>query len=116
MHRFARSHLIHHGRFYVCLILGAAVYAATGMLAPPVRWLAFGDSFFLSYIVIMVTACARLTPKELDRKAEVEDEGIVIVVLVSILMIGLSALAVITLLGEKHALDPLPLALAVAGA
>lgn len=116
MSGFARSHWIHHGRFYACLLLGAAVYAAAGAFAQPVRWLAFGDSFFLSYVAIMATACMRLSAKELDKKAEVEDEGIVIVVLVSVLMIGLSVLAVFTLLHQKQAVQPLAVALAVLAA
>jgi len=116
MSGFARPHLTHHWRFYACLLFGALVYAATGGFAPPVRWLALGDSFFLSYIAIMATACARLTPRELDRKADVEDQGIAIVVFVSLLMIALSVLAIVTLLHQKQALHPLQIALAVLSA
>src|SRR6185312_10679427 len=113
---FVRSHLNHHGRFYACALLGAAVYAACGMLAPPVRLLAAGDSFFGAYVAIMAIAALRLTPQELDAKADVEDEGIFIVVLASLVMIGFSSLAIFTVLHQKSAPDVLALSLAAAGA
>jgi uncharacterized membrane protein len=113
---FARSHLVHHGRFYVCALLGAAVYAACRGFAPPVRLLAAGDSFFAAYVAIMAIAALRLTPQALDAKADIEDEGIAIVVLVTLVMIGFSSLAIFTVLHQKGAPDMLALSLAAAGA
>jgi uncharacterized membrane protein len=113
---FARSHFAHHGRFYACALLGALVYLISGTLAQPVRWLASGDTFFLAYVAIMAFVAARITPEALDAKAEVEDEGIALVVLVSLVMIGFCCFSIITLLHQKTALEPFALALAVLGA
>ena len=113
---FARSYFHHHWRFYVCALLGVAVYAACGALSAPVRLLAAGDSFFAAYVAIMGVIAASITPKELDAKADIEDEGIAVVVLVSLVMIGFSSFAIITVLHEKGAPDPFALSLAALGA
>jgi len=113
---FVRSHLVHHGRFYACVLLGAAVYALAGSLEGPVRALAAGDAFFLAYVLIMVVAAVRITPKELDRKADIEDEGITVVVLVSLAMIGFSSFSIFTVLNQKGTPDAFALVLAALGA
>ena len=116
MPAFLHSHWDHHWKFYLCLALGAAVYALTATLAPPVRLLAGGDAFFLSYVAVMAFIAARITPVQLDRKADIEDEGIALVVLFSLVMIGFCCFAIITILHQKAAANPLAIVLAVAGA
>ena len=113
---FARSHLAHHWRFYACFALGAVVYLLCGSLSPPVRALAGGDAFFASYIAILGFIAARITPRELDRKADIEDEGIALVILFALVMIGFCVFAIITLLHQKNAVDPFAVVLAAAGA
>ena len=113
---FARSHLIHHWRFYACFLFGAGVYFLLSQLPPPERLLAGGDAFFLSYIVILGIIALRITPKELDRKADVEDEGIFLVILFALIVIGFCLLAIVTLLHQKQALEPAAIVLAVIGA
>ena len=113
---FARSHLTHHWRFYACFLFGAAVYLALGTLPPPVRLLAGGDVFFLSYVASLAVLVLRITPKELDKKADVEDEGISLVILFALVMIGFTLFAIVTLLHDKQAVDPYAIALAIAGA
>ena len=88
MPKFLQRYLHHHWRFYLCLILGIAVYAFTGMLDPRVRVLAAGDAFFAAYLLIMMVVAYRITPKELDRKADIEDEGILLVIALSVVVIG----------------------------
>jgi uncharacterized membrane protein len=113
---FVRSYFQHHWHFYACLAFGAAVYLLTASLPPPERMLASGDSFFASYVLIMAITALRITPVELDRKADVEDEGILVVVLLSLVVTAFCLLAIITLLRHRHALDHFAVALAVAGA
>jgi len=113
---FARSHLTHHWRFYACFVFGAAVYLLLGTLPPPVRLLAGGDASFLSYVAMLVFLAVNITPKELDRKADFEDEGIFLVILFALVMIGFCCFAIITLLHQKTALDPFAIVLAVLGA
>jgi uncharacterized membrane protein len=113
---FARSHLTHHWRFYACFLLGAVVYLVLGTLPPPVRLLAGGDAFFLSYIAMLSFLALHITPKQLDKKADVEDEGILLVILFALVMIGFCCFAIVTLLHQKHGVDPFAIVLAVAGA
>jgi uncharacterized membrane protein len=96
--------------------LGAAVFLFAAGLSPPERILAAGNAFFLSYIAIMAFIAAQITPGELDRKADIEDEGIALVVLFSLIMIGFCSFAIITLLHQKQQMDALAIVLAVAGA
>ena len=113
---FARSHLTHHWRFYACFIFGAMVYLVLGDLTPPVRLLAGGDAFFGSYIAVMAFIALSITPKELDKKADVEDEGILLVILFALVMAGFCIFAIITLLHQKTAVDSFAVALAAVGA
>jgi uncharacterized membrane protein len=114
--RFFRSHWQHHWRFYACLVLGALVFALTASAPAPIPTLAGGDSFFAAYIALMAIAASRITPKELDATAEVEDEGIALVVLLALVMIGFCCFAIIELFHKKHAIDALIAGLAAAGA
>jgi len=113
---FARSHLTHHWRFYACFGLGAVVYLALGTLSPPVRVLASGDAFFLSYVAMLSFIALKITPKELDRKADVEDEGIFLVILFALVMIGFCFFAIVTLLHQKQGVDLFAIVLAALGA
>jgi uncharacterized membrane protein len=113
-----RNHLRHHGRFYAAAAIGAAVYGAlslwSGLPAAP-RILAGGDAFFAIYLGAVVIGIAGLTPKDLRAKAAIEDEGIALVMLIALAVIGVSSAAILTVLRQKHGADPLPLALAIAG-
>jgi uncharacterized membrane protein len=113
---FFRSQLEHHWRFYLCIALGALVFALTTGLALPVRLLASGDTFFGVYLALTMALAFRITPEELDRKADIEDEGIYLVILLALVMIGFCCFAILTLFHHKQGTDVLGLTLAVAGA
>lgn len=113
---FARSHLTHHWRFYACFLFGAGVYLLLTSLSPPVRVLAGGDAFFLSYVAMLSYIALTITPEQLDRRADVENEGIALVILFALVMIGFCLFAIVTLLHQKEAVNPYAIALAVAGA
>lgn len=116
MSGFIQSHWHHHWRFYLCAFMGAAVFALTAELAPLVRLLASGDTFFGAYLAVTLAIAFRITPEELDRKADIEDEGIYLVVLLSLVMIGFCCFAIITLFHHKKGVDDLALFLAIMGA
>jgi uncharacterized membrane protein len=113
-----RNHLRHHGRFYAAAAIGAAVYGAlslwTDMKGAP-RVLAGGDVFFAIYLITMGINLAGMTPKDLRAKAAIEDEGIALVMLIALAVIGVSSAAILTVLRQKHGADLLPLGLAIAG-
>jgi len=113
-----RNHLRHHGRFYAAALIGLAVYAvlsfATEMKAPP-RILAGGDTFFAVYLAAVVVSISGLTAKDLRAKADIEDEGIGLVMLVALAVAGISAAAILTVLRQKQSTEVVPIALALAG-
>src|SRR5512144_1550318 len=79
-----REHVAHHGRFYISTLLGAIVWAATGMLAQPVRLMVAGDGFFGVYVVLMAVLATRATPEDMRSRASFEDEGISLIVLIAL--------------------------------
>src|ERR1700741_2587757 len=116
MPKFLQRYLHHHWRFYLFIVLGLAVYAVAGALDPRVRVLAAGDAFFGAYLLIMAIIAYRITPSELDKKADIEDEGILLVIALSIVMIGFCCYAIILLFHHKEAMGLTALLLAMAGA
>jgi uncharacterized membrane protein len=113
-----RNHLRHHGRFYAAALIGAIVYGVLSVLSGmdlSSRVLAGGDTFFAIYLATTAIAVARLTPKDLQAKAAIEDEGIGLVMLVALAAIMISSAAIVTVLHHKHGVAALPLVLALAG-
>jgi uncharacterized membrane protein len=112
LNRF-RNYLANHGRFYTAALIGALVFALAYPLAPPVRFLAAGDSFFAIFLAAIAVMIARVTPDDLRARAAVEDEGIFIVVFVALAVIAFSSVSIITVLHQKSGSAPLSLALAL---
>jgi uncharacterized membrane protein len=113
-----RNHWRHHGRFYIPALIGAVVYAVLSIWSDwpfSPRILAAGDTFFAIYLAAAAIGIAGLTPKDLQAKAAIEDEGIAIVMTVAFAMIVLSSVAIITVLHQKHGAPALPIALALLG-
>ena len=92
------------------------VYGLARALALPLPIAAAGDAFFFSYLLLIAILALRLTPQDLDRRADQEDEGIVVLSLITVAAVAYSCIAIFTLLNQKHPVGMLPLALAVAGA
>jgi uncharacterized membrane protein len=113
-----RNHLRHHGRFYGAAATGAAVYGALSIwsgMEMPSRILAGGDVFFAVYLAVMSAEIFGKTPKYLKARAEIDDEGIGLVLLVALAAIVISSAAILTVLRQKHGAAALPWALAIAG-
>jgi uncharacterized membrane protein len=90
-------------------LLGVIVWAATGRLAQPLRLMLAGDGFFGVYLVLMAVLATHATPEDMRRRASFEDEGIILIVLITLTAISLS-------IGSIFALRPdtFRLALAIA--
>jgi uncharacterized membrane protein len=110
-----RNHLHHHWHFYLAAIVGGLIFMGTG-LSGPLRTLAAGDGFFFVYLAAAATAVYRIDVNGLKKSAAFEDEGVLVVILIALVVIGISSLAIITVLREKHAPSPWAMALALAGA
>jgi uncharacterized membrane protein len=111
-----RNHWHHHARFYAALVLGAAAYAAARALGWPAP-AAFGsDAFFLVFIGWSFWLLATLTNNDLERKADVEDEGAIIVTLITLGAIAYTSFAIFHALNGKQKGSGLETILILAGA
>ena len=108
--------LAHHGRFYAAALCGVLAYGgawAAGFSTPA---LAGGDAFYAVFLILTLAMITRQTPQALQKRAASEDEGIVVVFLITIGTMGFFSLAVFEALSKKHSLDVAALALASSGA
>ena len=109
--------LSHHGRFYIALFCGViAVAASVGALGLKAALLAGGDIFYLVFLTLCLVTIAGQTVQDLRERANGQDEGILIVLLITIATIGFFCEAVFTALNSKHGLNLPALVLALVGA
>lgn len=107
------KHTRHHGRFYVALAIGAAVSLLMRAAATPLRLAAAGDAFYGAYLIAVLLHAPHGTPKLLRRRATYEDEGIIIIVILTIAAIALSLTAMFWLLNTSSQPDRLTFILAI---
>lgn len=108
------QHIRHHGRFYCAALTGLALWLAARVLHWPQPPLIGGDAFFVIYLALMVGFTLRITPDGLRRRADVEDEGIPLIVLLALAAVVLSLAAIFALLAGEQRPDAWEMALAVA--
>jgi uncharacterized membrane protein len=109
--------LVRHARFYIALLCGLAVWLGLRSFGANVGLLAGGDVFYFVFLALCAVLIARQKPADLKRRAKSEDEGIAIVILVTLATMGFFAVAVFTALSKKHGpVDLLPVVLAGIGA
>lgn len=108
-----RRHVKHHARFYASLSVGVVVAVATAAGDLPVRPLAAGDAFFAVYVVSMAVMATRASADDLRRRSRYEDEGIVLIVLITLAAIVFSIGSIFDLFAHDSP-DALPLALGIA--
>ena len=108
-----RAHLHHHNRFYGALVAGTLA----GVAAFQVDWsfglLAAGDTFFLVFLVWTAIRALEMTPKDLRERARYEDEGILLIVLVTLAAVGLSLGSIFAVIADENRRDVAHLAAAL---
>lgn len=92
-----------HARFYVALAAGLAVGAATPGFAVALRVLLAGDTFFVVYLALTAVFVARADASHLKARAARADEGLPLIVLVTVAAAALSAGAIFVLLRRAGA-------------
>lgn len=97
-----KSHLVHHGRFYLAALLGLILWATTGRAASSLRPVIAGDAFFATYLVSTALLALRETPDDMRRRASYEDEGILVIVLLTLGAIGFCLAAILALLNDPE--------------
>lgn len=109
----SRNHVIHHARFYASVLVGLIVWALAESWSRSVHLLVAGDAFFGAYVASMAVLATRASSEELRRRARYEDEGIVLIVLITLSAIALSIGSIFALFAEADRPDTLRLALAI---
>jgi uncharacterized membrane protein len=93
--------LTRHVRFYGALAAGLVAWLAAGKFGLGAAALAGGDVFYLVFLMLCVPLLGQ-TPAALSRQARREDEGIVVVVLVTLATMGFFVVTVFTALNQKN--------------
>jgi uncharacterized membrane protein len=105
----------HHIRFYSAVLCGIVAWGVARALGLPVPALVAGDTFYLVFLTLILVMVAR-QKTDLEQRAQTEDEGIVIVVLITIVTMGFFCVAVFEALSRRQGLNLPALVLAGAGA
>jgi uncharacterized membrane protein len=105
----------HHGRFFTALLCGLLAFGVARWLGSPAPALAAGDAFYAIFLILILVMVAR-DKADLRQRARREDEGILIVMLLTIVTIGFFCAAVFEALSRKHGFDLPALVMAAIGA
>ena len=108
--------LSRHGRFFSALACGLLTVLATRLAGFDAPLLAGGDVFYLVFLALCLVLIAGQKAADLKQRAKSEDEGIGIVLLITLATIGFFCDAVFTALNRKHGIEVAPLVLAGLGA
>src|ERR1700674_1927614 len=100
--RILRDHIWRHRRFYLSTLLGLFAWLMSETLTPPLRLAIAGDTFFVANLVLMTTLAMRITPDQLRNWASVEDEGIILIVLITMAVISFSLVSIFSVLNQSH--------------
>jgi uncharacterized membrane protein len=110
------GHLKHHRRFYLALLLGALAGAVDGILdaqAGIERLSVAGIVFFLAYLATSTATVLRMRPDDLRRSADTADEGLPLILLITVAAVALSIAAIFALLNHRTGPQSLPLTIAL---
>lgn len=100
MHHFRR-----HLSFYLALLLGVILWAALHGLEGPLRLALAGDLFFATYLVAAGWRMIGASPDSIRKQAEQDDEGILVIILLTVASVVLSFVAIFGLVnapGTRH--------------
>src|SRR3546814_100025 len=94
-----RQHTKHHARFYISATIGIAVGFCIGNFADgPLRFIIAGDSFFAVYLIVTGMFMSRQTPERMRKRSDFEDEGILVITLITLTAVSLSLGAIFMVL------------------
>lgn len=107
-------HLKHHARFYAALAAGVGTWFAIGILDDSLRLVAAGDAFYGVYLAATTVAAIHANADALRRRATYADEGIMLIVVITLGAVVLSLWSIFALINAEGRPRLLPLILAVA--
>jgi uncharacterized membrane protein len=105
-----KAAVLRHVRFYSALGCGLIAFGIAAMLRHAYPLLVAGDVFYLVFLGLGLTMIAGQSAADLRLRAKSQDEGIAIVLLITLATMGYFCLAAFTALHERHGLAPLVMA------
>jgi uncharacterized membrane protein len=99
---FLRAHISRHRRFYISALMGLLTWFATGGLAHAERYAVAGDTFLGVYLVLMSVLAFQTSPENLKNEAKTEDEGVALILVITIAAIAFSLTSIFTLLNQTN--------------
>ncbi len=105
----SRAHLRRHIRFYGAALAGGLTWLVLARFNFPLRLPVAGNVFFGAYLASTAVMMRHITPAYIRRRAAWDDEGVVLIVLLTLLAIGLSLGSIFSLLSEPGVPDTLHL-------
>jgi uncharacterized membrane protein len=98
----AHRHLKHHARFYAALAAGIGIWVATGSLDAPPRFAAAGDAFYAIYLISTAILAFPATANDLRKRATYEDEGIILIAVITLGATVLSLWSIFSLINSER--------------
>jgi uncharacterized membrane protein len=114
--RLSKAQFVHHGRFYLAALIGLAVFVVFALLGWPQPIAAAGDTFFLVYLFAALRILVSETTADLKRRAALQDEGIILVVVIALGVVALNVTNVFLALHNPEHLSTMALVLLLAAA
>lgn len=103
----------HHKRFILAAIVAFGAYWPLGVLPGMLRLILSVDIFFAVYLVLMLHLVLANEPDDLRERARTEDEGILVIALLTVGAIGFSLFSIFSLLNKGDGPDQAGLFLAL---
>ena len=108
--------LSRHVRFYSALVCGLLAFTVAHIAGLDIAALAGGDAFYLVFLLLCVPLVTRQSPADLKKRAKNEDEGIAVVVLVTLVTMAFFCEAAFVAINNKNGVNLEPMLLAGLGA
>ena len=109
-------HIGRHRWFYLALVSGLAAWIATRALSFNVRLAIAGDTFYFVYLVLIAALVTRTPIASFRDWLDDEDEGVFIVMLITIGAVAISLFSIFSLLNAGRKAGDLDLVLSLASA
>jgi uncharacterized membrane protein len=109
-----QAHFRHHARFYVAALLGLGMGLVLLARGSRVALVAAGDVFFVAYLCSALYLAFRATPKGLRKHAAYDDEGILLIFVLTAGAIAVSLAAIFLLLRQAGPRDAVHFAVTLA--
>jgi uncharacterized membrane protein len=110
------THIRRHRWFYLSLLCGAVSWFAAYAYPRNVRLAITGDVFYFVYLVLIVTLVTRVPVDRFRDWVDDEDEGLFIVIIITLAAVAFSLVSIFSLLNSGHKPGGLFLALSFASA